>query len=85
MLTETKHGKCDLIVSGVLDQEQVEFYYEPTQELFVHRQESEDRRTLSELQTALKEDDAVITFLCLPPGEREVRMPETSQANERGE
>ena len=73
MVSETQHGKCDLIASGVLADEHVEYRYEPTQEVFVHRQDPDNRRTLSELQTALEEDDSVMTFLCLPPGEMAVR------------
>jgi YVTN family beta-propeller protein len=68
LVAQAQNGRCDLVVTGLIDRQQVSLVYDVTQKNFTRRSAEPESRTLAQLIAGLDEPLSVLSFLALPPG-----------------
>ncbi|MFP6620822.1 MAG: hypothetical protein VB877_15865, partial [Pirellulaceae bacterium] len=68
LLAQAELGNCDLLVTGLIDRQQVSLVYDVIQKRFTPRSAERESRTLAQLIAGLDEPLSVLSFLALPPG-----------------
>ena len=68
LIAQAELGNCDLLVTGLIDRQQVSFIYDVTKKRFTPRSAESESRTLTQLLAGLDEPVSVLSFLALPPG-----------------
>lgn len=74
LIAQAQNGHCDLVVTGLIDRQQVSFIYDVTQKKFTRRSAKPESRTLTQLVAGLDEPLSVLSFLALPPGSGSQRV-----------
>jgi len=86
LIAQAQNGNCDLLVTGLIDRQQVSFIYNVKQKNFIRRPAEPESRTLAQLIAGLNEPRAVLSFLALPAGSGGQRVsPDTQSTGRRSE
>ena len=69
LVAQAEFGHCDLVVTGLIDRQQVSLVYDVTENRFVVWGNEVESRTLAQPVAGLDKPQAVLSFMGLPFGE----------------